>query len=56
MPFPKKIDDNFNAISEYKRNNYPIKYWIENPLKRYLKCFLILFLALAGLMKYQVED
>ena len=39
MPFPKKIDDNFNAISEYKRNNYPIKYWIENPLKRISKMF-----------------
>ena len=40
MPFPKKIDDKFNAVSEYKRNNYPIKYWVENPLKRVSKMFL----------------
>jgi len=40
MPFPKKIDDQFNTISEYKRNNYKIKHWIENPLKRVSKMFL----------------
>ena len=57
MPFPKKIDDKFNAVSEYKKKQLSDQVLGRKSFKeRFLKCFLILFLALAGLMKYLVKD
>ena len=37
MPFPKHIDDEFELLAKYKRENFPFKYWIENPIKRVYK-------------------
>ena len=54
MAFPKHIDEEFELLAKYKRENFPFKYWVENPIKRIYKCGLILFLALDGPMKYLV--
>ena len=35
MPFPKNIDDEFKLLAN-KKENFPFKYWIENPLKENL--------------------
>ncbi len=37
LPFPKEIDDEFKQEAENKKNKYPIKYWIQNPIKRIYK-------------------
>ena len=34
MPFPKSIDDEFKLLAKLKKENFPFKYWVENPLKR----------------------
>ncbi len=36
-PFPKHIDDEFKLLAKNKRENFPFKYWIENPIKRVYK-------------------
>ncbi|MDC3024321.1 hypothetical protein OA264_02495, partial [Alphaproteobacteria bacterium] len=36
-PFPQYIDDKFKELAEFKRKNFPFKYWIENPIKRIYK-------------------
>ena len=56
LPFPKRIDDEFKYLAKIKKEQFPFKYWIENPIKRIYKCGLILFLALDGQMKYLVKD
>ena len=37
MPFPKYIDDEFKLLAKFKRENFPFKYWVENPIKRIYK-------------------
>ncbi len=37
LPFPKYIDDEFKSLAKIKKEQFPFKYWIENPLKRIYK-------------------
>ena len=33
LPFPKRIDDEFKYLAKIKKEQFPFKYWIENPKK-----------------------
>ena len=37
QPFPEEIDVQFEAVADFKRQTYPIKYWVINPLNRIYK-------------------
>ncbi len=37
MAFPKHIDEEFELLAKNKRENFPFKYWVVNPIKRIYK-------------------
>ncbi len=37
MDFPEDIDNEFEVLANNKKNAYPVKYWLENPVKRIYK-------------------
>ena len=37
LPFPKRIDDEFKLLAKHKKEQFPFKYWVENPVKRIYK-------------------
>ncbi len=37
LPFPKRIDDEFKLLAKIKKEQFPFKYWVENPIKRIYK-------------------